>query len=189
MTAPRFRLIKAVGYSAALTLNTGSFADFLEVLQLDPVLDGTGTFSAQMLNQGGKLHISDTQTVIDLSEGQRLEASGSIGDLISGDDVDIKLVARLHPEGAPPPTAREIADLKLTAARVELVGDRGKLELREMYFGTNAFEQGLDSLGTGVFGSIWTYRRRHIVHSRHFHSSRSAGRALFEIQRGNQQPA
>jgi AsmA family protein len=142
------------GYSAELTLDTGSFADFLEVLRLDPVLDGTGTFSAQMLNQGGKLHISDTQTVIDLSEGQRLEASGSIGDIVGGDDIDIKLAARLHPEGAPPPTAREIADLKLTEARVELVGDRGTLELREMYFGTNAFEQGLDSLGPVSLGKF-----------------------------------
>lgn len=142
------------GYTAELTLDTGSFADFLEVLQLDPVLDGTGSFSAQMLNQGGKLQIKDTQTVIDLSKGQRLEASGSIADFWTGDDIDIKLYARLHPEGAPPPTAREIADLKLTAARVELVGDRGELEFREMYFGTNAFEQGLDNIGPVSLGEF-----------------------------------
>ncbi|SLN42840.1 AsmA family protein [Falsiruegeria litorea R37] len=142
------------GYTAELTLDTGSFADFLQVLQLDPVLDGTGTFSAKMLNQGGKLQILDTQTIIDLSEGQRLEASGSIADFRLGDDINIKLAARLHPEGARPPTAREIADLKLTAARVELVGDRGELELREMYFETNAFEQGLDSLGPVSLGNF-----------------------------------
>lgn len=142
------------GYTAELTLDTGSFADFLEVLQLDPVLDGTGTFSARMLNQGGKLQISDTQTIIDLSEGQRLEASGSIADFKTGDDIDIKLKARLYPEGTPPPTAREIADLRLTEARVELVGNRGALELREMYFGTNAFEQGLDSLGPVSLGKF-----------------------------------
>ncbi|WP_164659104.1 AsmA family protein [Tropicibacter sp. Alg240-R139] len=142
------------GYTAELTLDTGSFADFLEVLKLDPVLDGTGTFSAQMLNQGGKLKISDTQTVIDLSEGQRIEANGSIADFITGDDIDINLSARLHPKGAPPPAAREIADLKLTAARVELVGDRGEIQLREMYFGTNAFEQGLNNIGPVSLGEF-----------------------------------
>lgn len=142
------------GYSAELTLDTGSFADFLEVLRLDPVLDGSGSFSAQMLNQGGKLHISQTQTRIDLDQGQHLRADGSIEDFWTGDDIDIKLSARLHPKGAPPPTARELADLRLTQARVELIGDRGELELREMYFETNGFNQGLDSLGPVSLGKF-----------------------------------
>ncbi|WP_171235036.1 AsmA family protein [Ruegeria sp. HKCCA6837] len=141
------------GYRAILEMDTGEFGDFLEVVGLDRVLEGNGQFQAELVSQDA-LKIESFATTINLEDGQKLEAEGSIDDLYTAQGVDLIFDARLHPEGQPPSAAKSFQDLKFSGFEMHMVGSLASFEFEKLLFKTNAFDQGLDVIGPASIESI-----------------------------------
>ncbi|NOE35084.1 AsmA family protein [Ruegeria sp. HKCCD7318] len=141
------------GYRAVLEMDTGEFGDFLEVVGLDRVLEGNGQFQAELVSQDA-LKIESFATTINLEDGQKLEAEGSIDDLYTAQGVDLIFDARLHPEGQPPSAAKSFQDLKFSGFEMHMVGSLASFEFEKLLFKTNAFDQGLDVIGPASIESI-----------------------------------
>ena len=142
------------GYWADLDLDTGSFSEFLEVLQLESALDGTGRLSAKVTSQPGLWRIADLSSVIDLAEGQQFQITGKVENLLEQSGVDVQFTARLHPEGRPPPNAQKLKDLALTSISGHVVSSGQALQFDELVLATNAFKQGLDEVGPISIGRL-----------------------------------
>ncbi|WP_425044328.1 AsmA family protein [Primorskyibacter sp. S87] len=142
------------GFTGVLTLDTGEFGDFLDVIGLDRVLEGSGKLSAGLTSQNGTLKVADFATVVDLDEGQQIKAQGDVENLLKAKGFDIRLNARFHPEGGPPADAANLKDLKLTGLSAHILGDGKAVELDEFLITTNAFDQGLDQVGPVSIGRL-----------------------------------
>lgn len=142
------------GFSGKLALDTGEIGDFLDVLDLDRVLEGTGNLSANLTSQPDVLQIADMAVVIDLKDGEQLKAEGAVGNLLKAAGFDVAINARFHPEDQPPDPANELKDLKLTGISVHIVSEDQSLEFDELLLTTNAFDQGLKEVGPVSIGRI-----------------------------------
>ena len=71
-------------------------------------MEGNGQLQAELVSQDA-LKIEAFTTTVSLEGGQNLEAEGSIDDLYTAQGVDLLFNARLHPEGQPPPAAKQSA--------------------------------------------------------------------------------
>jgi AsmA family protein len=143
------------GFWGNLELDTGSFADFLEVLQLNRVLDGSGQLTTKVTSQPGILRITNLASVIDLDEGQQYEINGEIENLLTQSGVDVIFTARLHPEHRPPENAKALRDVVLTKISGHVVSDAHGLEFDELLLATNAFKQGLEEVGPVSIGRLY----------------------------------
>lgn len=143
------------GYSAKLTLDTGEIGEVFDVLGLEPGFEGTGAVSADITSQPGLLAIQNLQSVFDLSKGQQIKVDGNIDNLLDRSGFDVKVEARLHPEGQPPNNADTLKELKLTKILAHIVSQEGKLGFKELVVRTNAFDQGLDKVGPISIGRIY----------------------------------
>lgn len=151
------------GFEARLSLDTGAFSGFLDVLGLDPVLDGTGTLTANMTSIDNKLAIEDLVMQVDLADGQLITATGSTADLIEGIDTILEVQARLHPEGEPPARAQKFEDLTLSDVEFRITGDRGNLSFEQIYLGTNSFESALERVGPVSIGGLHRTEDGHLA--------------------------
>ncbi|WIY24265.1 AsmA family protein [Parasedimentitalea psychrophila] len=142
------------GFTGTLDLDTGEFGDFLDVIGLDRVLEGTGKLSADLTSQSGALKISNLSAVVDLAEGQQIKAEGSVENLLEADGFDVAFNARFHPKGQPPEPAKELKDLKLAGISAHIVSEGQSLEFDELLLATNAFDQGLDQVGPVSIGRV-----------------------------------
>lgn len=142
------------GYSAVFSLSTGEFGDFLDVVGLERVMEGTGTLTADVLSQQGLLQVDNFETIVNLADGQLLSASGSAENLLTRASLDLQFTARLHPEGKAPARADELKDIKLTGIETHIVSDGSALEFKSLNFATNAFDQGLERVGPVTIGKI-----------------------------------
>lgn len=135
------------GFKGTLTLDTGSFGDFLDVIGLDRVLEGSGKMKVSLTSQNDALKVAEFSSVVDLDKGQQIKAEGDVENLLKAQGFDIKLNARFHPEGQPPADADALKDLKLTGFSAHIRGDGKGIEFDEFLMTTNAFDQGLDQVG------------------------------------------
>lgn len=142
------------GFTGTLDLDTGEFGDFLDVIGLDRVLEGTGKLSAALTSQSGALKVENLSAVVDLSEGQQIRAEGSVENLLKAEGFDVAFNARFHPEGQPPEPAKELKDLKLAGISAHIVSEGQSLEFDELLLSTNAFDQGLDQVGPVSIGRV-----------------------------------
>lgn len=151
------------GFEAKLALDTGAFSGFLDVLGLDPVLDGNGTLTANMTSLDEKLAIDDLEMRVDLADGQLITAQGSTEDLLEGIDTILEVQARLHPEGEPPARAEKFEDLKLSDVEFRITGDRGNLSFEQIFLGTNSFESALERVGPVSIGGLHRTEDGHLA--------------------------
>lgn len=142
------------GFWGTLSLNTGEFGDFLEVLGLSRTLEGQGVLSTKLTSQAGVLNVQNLDTVIQLRGGQEFTTQGSVENLLAADGFDIKFSGRLHPEGQPPERAKELKDFKLTEITAHLINGAKSLEFKELHFTTNSFDQELEKVGPISIGRI-----------------------------------
>lgn len=142
------------GFSGTLSLDTGEFGDFLEVLGLSRTLEGQGVLSTKLTSQAGVLRVQDLDTVIQLRDGQEFSTQGSVDNLLTADGFDIKFSGRLHPEGQPPNRAKELKDFKLTGMSAHVTSGAKSLEFKELHFTTNSFDQELEKVGPVSIGRI-----------------------------------
>ena len=143
------------GHTAKLDVDTGEIGDVFEVLGLERSLEGQGRLSARITRQSGLLGIKGLETVLDLSKGQQVVIGGDVENLLTRAGFDVKLEARLHPEGQPPQAAASLKDLKLTRIVARVVDQDGNLEFKKLVIRTNAFDQGLDKVGPISIGRIY----------------------------------
>lgn len=143
------------GYSAKLALDTGEIGEVFDVLGLERSFDGTGALSADITSQPGLLAIQNLQSVLDLSKGQQITIDGNVNNVIDRSGFDIKVQARLHPEGQPPANADTLKDLKLTRIDAHIVNQDDALEFKKLVVRTNAFEQGLSKVGPISIGRVY----------------------------------
>ncbi|WP_286193932.1 AsmA family protein [Tropicibacter sp. R16_0] len=142
------------GFKGTLTLDTGSFGDFLDVIGLDRVLEGSGKMKANLTSQNDVLKVAEFSAVVDLEKGQQIKAEGDVENLLKAQGLDVKLNARFHPEGQPPADADALKDLKLTGFSTHILGDGNGIEFDEFLMTTNAFDQGLDQVGPVSIGRL-----------------------------------
>jgi hypothetical protein len=142
------------GFSGALLLDSGEFGDILDILKLDRVLEGSGQLSADIVNQVGKLKVSNFQTDIQLADGEHLEARGDVENLLDATGFDLAINARLYPEGQPPAKAHELEELQLTGITTQIVSSDDGLKFENLKFETNAFEGVLSEVGPISIGRI-----------------------------------
>lgn len=142
------------GFSADLALNTGEIGELLDILKLARVLEGRGTLSAGITSTSAGLQVADVRAEVDFDEGQRVEFSGSVENLIAPSGVDLNVDVRLHPENQPPPPARQLKDLKLSGMTAQIVSDGEDLKFNQLEFQTNAFDQNFSELGPISIESI-----------------------------------
>lgn len=143
------------GFDGKLTLDTGEIGDFLEVLGLDRDLEGQANMVAGLRHQNGRLTISDMKTDINLSQGQKLTATGSVDDLWETAGIDLTFKGRLYPEGKPPAQATDLHDLKLTGISTHVVSSDDALEFQDMIVTTNAFDENLNRIGPVNIGRVF----------------------------------
>lgn len=142
------------GFMGSLDLDTGEFGDFLDVIGLERVLEGSGKLSADLTSQSGALNIANLSVVVDLAEGQQIMAEGAVENLLKADGIDVSFNARFHPEGQPPAPANELKDLKLAGISANIISEGQSLKFDELLLATNAFDQGLDQVGPVSIGRI-----------------------------------
>jgi uncharacterized protein involved in outer membrane biogenesis len=142
------------GYAAAFRFNTGEFGDFLDIIGLERVLEGSGDLTADVVSQRGLLKVDNLKAAVSLEEGQFLSASGSAENLLTRTGLDLQLLARLYPKGKPPRRAAELKDIKLTGIETHIVSQDNALEFKSLNFATNAFDQGLEQVGPVKIGRI-----------------------------------
>ncbi|MGR3713832.1 MAG: AsmA family protein [Shimia sp.] len=143
------------GYTARLELDTGQIGDVFEVLGLTRSLEGVGQISADVSSRPGFMAIANLSANLDLNKGQNITVSGDIEDVFTNAGFDIRLNARLHPDGQPPPEADTLKTLKLTNIDAHVVNEGSVLKFEELLLKTNAFDQGLDSVGPISIGHIY----------------------------------
>ncbi len=110
--------------------------------------------SAEITRKPGVLGIADFAATLDLAEGQQFTAVGDVENLGKLQGFELTLDGRFHPEGAPPPVADDLKDLKLTGVHAYIVAEGNSLEFEELNLSTNAFDQGLDNIGPLTIGTI-----------------------------------
>ncbi len=135
------------GFTAQLTLDVAGMGDLLEVLKLNRTFEGDGLLTSTVTASEGVLSLADFSTKIDLEGGETISVQGDVGNLADVEGVEIEIDARLHPEGAPPPDARQLKDLKLTGLSTRIISVDGQLVFEDLLAKTNAFEQGLNEVG------------------------------------------
>ncbi|MEP2531706.1 AsmA-like C-terminal region-containing protein [Shimia sp.] len=143
------------GYFAQLELDTGEIGEIFDIFGLKRSIEGNGDLSARITRQQGLLAVEGLSSRFDLSEGQEINISGDIGNVHTRENVDVRIDARLHPEGAPPAKAESLKDLKLAGINTRIVSDADGLEFDELIILTNAFEQGLDRVGPITIGKLY----------------------------------
>jgi len=143
------------GYTARLELTTGQIGDVFEVLGLARSLEGVGTLSVDVTSAPQLLTLENLQTTLDLSKGQNVTVTGEVDNLFTRAGFDVRMDARLHPEGQPPADANSLKDLKLTEIHAHVVNTGERLTFEELLIQTNAFEQGLDRVGPISIGTIY----------------------------------
>ena len=143
------------GHTAVLSLDTGSIGDFLDVVGLERVLEGSGHLSVDLASQAELLKIENLEAVVNLDEGQHLMAEGKIDNLLKSEGFDVQFNARFHHEGQPPAAAEELKDLTLTGISTHIVSEGAEIKLDELLLTTNAFEQGLDKVGPVRIGRLY----------------------------------
>ncbi|MBE1291724.1 MAG: AsmA family protein [Rhodobacteraceae bacterium] len=145
----------ARGYTARLELTTGQIGDVFEVLGLARSLEGTGALSVDITSAPQVLTLENLQTTLDLNKGQNVTVTGEVGNLFTRADFDIRMDARLHPDGQPPADATSLKDIKLTEIHAHVLNTGEKLTFEELLIQTNAFDQGLDRVGPISIGQIY----------------------------------
>ncbi|WP_299354309.1 AsmA-like C-terminal region-containing protein [uncultured Shimia sp.] len=148
------------GYTAKLKVDTGEIGDVFEVLGLERSLEGTGALSATVTSQSGLLAIKDLNTVLDLHQGQQISVNGNVENLLTRAGFDVKLEARLHPEGRPPKKAQSLKELKLSRIVAHVIDKEGTLEFKKLVIHTNAFDQGLNKVGPISIGRIYRTQKQ-----------------------------
>lgn len=145
----------ARGYTARLELTTGQIGDVFEVLGLARSLEGTGALSVDITSAPQVLTFENLQTTLDLNKGQNVTVTGEVGNLFTRAGFDIRMDARLHPDGQPPADATSLKDIKLTEIHAHVLNAGEKLTFEELLIQTNAFDQGLDRVGPISIGQIY----------------------------------
>ncbi len=142
-------------YTAKLALDTGQIGDVFEVFGLARSLEGVGTVSMDVTSAPDRLALRNLQTSLTLDKGQSISITGDIDDVLSNAGFDVRVDARLHPEGQPPAAADSLKNLKLKAINAHIVNVDNKLRFEELLLLTNAFDQGLDRVGPISIGHIY----------------------------------
>lgn len=143
------------GYTARLDLDTGEVGDLLDILRLKRSLDGSGNLTARITSRPGKLAISGFESSFEHANGNRFSSIGDADNLLTMEGVDLRLNARLHPDGAPPPRADRFGDLKLTGIDAHVTSQGTGVRFQEILFQTNAFDQDLNEVGPITIGQIY----------------------------------
>lgn len=143
------------GYTAKLDLDTGEIGEVFDVLGLQRSFEGTGKVTADVTAQKDNLSIHKIDTVLQLSEGQEITIQGDVDNLVQREGFDVRIAARLHPEGRPPAKAGSLKDLKLTGINARIISGNQNLEFEKLVLKTNAFDQGLNKVGPVSIGRIY----------------------------------
>lgn len=142
------------GFTGDLNVDVAAVGDLLEVLRLQRSFDGTGGMSMRLSNRNGLTSASGLDIELALAEGQLISVKGDVENIERLGGVDLQVDARLYPENQPPPVAGRLAELKLTRITTGIVSGQDALELVDLVFATNAFQQGLDEIGPIAIGRI-----------------------------------
>jgi len=142
-------------YTAKLALDTGQIGDVFEALGLVRSLEGVGTVSMDVTSAPDRLALHNLQTSLTLDKGQAISITGNIDNVLSNAGFDLRIDARLHPEGQPPAAADSLKNLKLREIKAHIVNVDDKLKFEELLVLTNAFDQGLDRVGPISIGHIY----------------------------------
>lgn len=143
------------GYVADFDLETGEIGEIFDIFGLERSVEGHGRISTEVTRKPDVWALADIESTFELDGGQHIVISGKVDNVLPRDGVDITIDARMHPEGAPPPPATALKDLKLTGIDAHIItGDQG-LEFEELNIQTNAFDQGLDRVGPITIGQFY----------------------------------
>ncbi len=135
------------GFEVNATAEIAELGQFLDVLKLNRVLEGSGDVSATFKTSDGVARVDDLNVMVALEGGQSLELTGQIGELGNPADVSLTTKIRLYPEDAEPAPAQSRYDLKLIAVDMVMDSVPGQVPQRQMVIKTNGFT--LDTAGEG----------------------------------------
>lgn len=135
------------GLQVKTTLDVAELGQFLDILKLNRVLEGTGNIGATFKSVDGVARIDDLSVSAELEGGQSLSLTGQVGELGNPEDVSLTTRIRLYPEDAEPAPAASRYDLKLIAVDMVIDSVPGQVPQRQMVIKTNGFT--LDTSGEG----------------------------------------
>lgn len=134
-------------HSAELTLEIESIGSLLDLVKLQRVADGSGSFTSVVYYESGRIALDDIAAVIDMDAGLHADVQGAIKNLLAADGVALDIRTRHYPENAPPLPAQSFDELVLTDLSAQIAGGADRFSLKSIHIGTNAIEPSLASLG------------------------------------------
>ncbi len=132
---------------AQLVFDTAEIGDLLKVLKLERSLEGHAELRAAIRHDGNMIDITDSTAEMVFKGGQRIAASGRIGDLKKLDDMEVEVRVQLYPDGRQPFQARKLSEIRVLGAEATLIGKNGKIFVDDATTHTNAFNYSLDEIG------------------------------------------
>ncbi len=151
------------GFTSAVLLDVPDLGDLLDVLRLERAFEGSAAIGFELHDQRGVASVRDLQARFDLKDGELISLSGKVDNVETLSGLDMNLDVRLHPAGAPPIPARRLTEIELAEIRARILGNERTLELEDLRFITNAFEQSLREVGPVTIGRIWRTPERLIA--------------------------
>ncbi len=154
-----------------LRINSSSIGDFLEVIDLDRALEGTGDVSAELWVADRQVALRDVNANIETRAGKTITVSGSIEDMLTvarprlSFSADLEPVIQKSDNGAGREQTRFdfvaaltnkdqsgdhsglFDDLKLTGVSGEISGNWGALRIEKLLVITNALSRDIRRIG------------------------------------------
>jgi len=137
--------------SLALSAQSDSLAKLLVLAGVAPSIDGTGTLTAQLRAEPDALAMDDLKLNLQLPDDETVQVTGSVGNLVKRQGIDLSVVAETAPGVAPAVSLREITITRLSG---RFTNARRGVKLNDIIVRTNAFAENLREIGPIEVGSI-----------------------------------
>lgn len=143
------------GFSGQLQVDVSEFGDLFDILLLNRSAEGSGSFSAQVTTEGPTLVVSDIHAIAELPDGKHFEVVGHVNDLLNLAGVDIEIVGRMFAEGAEPPEAETLDEMKFIGIDAKIVSAAAGIKFEQLNLQTNAIDGDLNNIGPIAVGKVF----------------------------------
>lgn len=128
---------RRTGFSGNLSLETNSISEFLKVLRLNPVLDGTISASAKVVRTPNRYSISDL-VIVAVSKQHKTKVTGEIGNLLNwaGGDLQLEYLNTSKREILPG-LPESFDDIAILNASAQVVSTASEMVVKDMSLQSN----------------------------------------------------
>jgi uncharacterized protein involved in outer membrane biogenesis len=137
-----------------LNSQSESLGDLLDALALARVLEGKGQLSGQLTGSMKSLKLANINTNTSLSDGAKLEVTGTIDKLNSGSGVDLEFNGTVSGGSENPTSQSSMFDVEVTGFGGKISGTIGELDLDNLILKTNIASFSLEEIGPISIGRI-----------------------------------